>query len=107
MLARAAKPKLSLSVPMTASISKGPKSPSPFVIAPSPMTPTARNTAFNQRGFATLQVPSAQSGLKKVGAKKVQFSETPSVKLVSPMPRECYGDYVKMTRDEKRWSVRS
>jgi len=68
------------------------------------MTPTARNTAFNQRGFATLQVPSAHGGVKKVGAKKVQFNENPSVKLVSPMPRDCYGDYVKMTRDEKRWS---
>ncbi|MCJ1440487.1 MAG: hypothetical protein MMC23_000971 [Stictis urceolatum] len=108
MLARTAKPKLSLSVP-TLNVHAAPKSPSPFVlpVSPSPITPTARNTQMNQRGLATLQVPVSQARKSSAAKKSVQFATSPSVRLVSPMPKECYGEYVKMSREERRWTARN
>lgn len=121
MLARAAKPKLSLAVPtlsLNTAAAAAPKSPFGSLAAapasPSPLTPTARNTKLNKQAgtvaFAsTLQVPSASAAAKSAGRSKksVQFSaDGPSVRLVSPMPRECYGEYSKMSREERRWTAR-
>lgn len=108
----AARPKLSLTVPAA-----GPKA-TPLSLAipaaasgfsrpaalpsPSPLTPTARNTMLNARGASSLQVPVVARGAKKAG-KKVAFAEDNRVELVSPCPREYYGEYVKMSRDERRW----
>ena len=117
---RAAKPKLSLTVPGTASTHGAPKSPFPLPISPSPISsPTARNTALNQRGFSTLQPPTfnyPQSGdtksiLKKdqsnnnnsAGDKHIQFKESPIVTCVSPMPPGYHGEYKQIGRDERRW----
>ncbi|MCJ1437561.1 hypothetical protein MMC27_006948 [Xylographa pallens] len=115
---RAAKPKLSLAVPTVAASHGAPKSPFPLPISPSPISsPTARNTALNQRGFSTMQQPTfayAQSSNTKsilkrertnsnTGTKKIQFTETPTINPVSPMPPGYHGEYIKMSRDERRW----
>jgi len=127
MLARAAKPKLSLAVPsMTSSAAThcGPKSPI-FAHSPNPInTPTARNTLLNQRGYSTYQAPTysaykqpsaAKSILKRgdsgsssasSGSKKIAFNDVPMIQCVSPMPEDYHGDYVKMSREERRWSRR-
>jgi hypothetical protein len=118
---RSARPKLSLAVPVAAAaVAVGSKPVVPTLIIPaassvsssisaSPLTPTARNTALNVRlasSSSSLQVPS--SGLavrpKKGKGKNVRFAEQESVNLVSPCPRDYYGDYAKMTREERRWS---
>jgi len=36
--------------------------------------------------------------------KKIQFLEVPSVQCVSPMPEGYYGEYVKMSRDDRKWA---
>ncbi|MCJ1451791.1 hypothetical protein MMC28_002131, partial [Mycoblastus sanguinarius] len=111
MLARAARPKLSLAVPTsTASLSIKVKSPLPRTpISPSPISPTLRNTRLNQKGFATLQPPTfaysqtstTKSILKKgltsksSSGKKIAFREEPSVRCVTPVP-----DDYHMSRDE-------
>lgn len=81
------------------------------------MSPTARNTRLNQRGFSTLQPPTfaysqssdtkgilkkGQTGSSAIG-KKLQFREEPSVRCITPVPEDYHGTYVKMTRDERRW----
>ncbi|MCJ1352489.1 MAG: hypothetical protein MMC33_002473 [Icmadophila ericetorum] len=115
---RASKPKLSLALPGTAATHGAPKSPFPLAISPSPInTPTARNTALNQRGFSTFQPATfayqqsadTKSILKKHQTsgsnttKRIQFKETPTVTCFSPMPLGYHGEYIKMTRDERRW----
>lgn len=122
---RAAKPKLSLAVPSTSHIAaSGPKSPFPLPVSPSPInSPTARNTLLNQRGYSTFQAPTyayaqpsnttaKKSILKKnvpttvvttSNGKRIQFNDAPSIKCVSPMPADYHGEYIKMSRDEKRW----
>lgn len=115
---RTAKPKLSLSVPAISIPVAAPKSPFPLPISPSPInSPTARNTLLNQRGHSTLQPPtfayaqnlSTKSILKRapaaglVQAKRIAFTESPMVKCVSPMPEDYHGEYVKMSKDERRW----
>ncbi|MCJ1479022.1 hypothetical protein MMC13_007706 [Lambiella insularis] len=114
---RAAKPKLSLAVPTAAASHGAPRSPFPLPISPSPInSPTARNTALNQRGYSTMQTPTfaykqntdTKSILKRErtnsnSGKKIQFNETPKVVCVSPMPPGYHGEYVKMARDERRW----
>lgn len=118
MLARAARPKLALAVPTgpVASVTVN----SPILrtpISPSPISPTVRNTRLNQRGASTLQVPSfayaqnpnTKSILKKtqppvtVVGKKLQFSEEPVVRCITPVPDDYHGTYVKMSKDEQRW----
>ena len=71
----------------------------------SPLTPTARNTQLNQRGAASLQLPALQvpAPNKSAGKKKVSFADAHHVELVSPCPQDYYGEYVKMTREERRW----
>ncbi|PGH32519.1 hypothetical protein GX50_04693 [[Emmonsia] crescens] len=150
--ARAAKPKLSLSiatastsntsrpvlslkspVAMSMSMSMPPRTP----LSPSPLSPTARNTKLNQRGFSTMQqqatfayanAASSKSILKKnssfssasssssssspssgASSKRIQFICEPTVHCVTPIENgeDYYGGYVKMSRDERRWMLRS
>lgn len=113
---RTAKPKLSLAVPaVTVNVAAAPRSP--LVSAVTPISQAARNAVLNQRGASTLQVPtfayanssSSKSILKRdasskaAGAKSLRFNEETSVKCVSPLPAECHGGYVKMSKDERRW----
>ena len=145
---RAAKPKLTLSVPTATNpahvAASAPRSPfprsalSPSALSPSPLTsPTARNTRLNQRNgmlWATHGLPSplprsplrpitlsAQShtaaslgirgGLRQArgnakalrGERNIAFREEPNVKCVSPMPEDYYGEYRRLSRDERRW----
>ncbi|KAL9107606.1 MAG: hypothetical protein Q9227_007509 [Pyrenula ochraceoflavens] len=126
--ARSAKPKLSLSISTAATKSSRPSLslPSPAAlprtpISPTPASPTARNTRLNQRGYSTLQQPtfaytnssSAKSILKKGASpssagKRAKFSAEHTVYCVTPIERseEYYGDYAKMSRDERRWQSR-
>ncbi|OAX79829.1 hypothetical protein ACJ72_05847 [Emergomyces africanus] len=142
--ARAAKPKLSLSIaaattsntsrpvlslksPVAMSVSMPPRTP----LSPSPLSPTARNTKLNQRGFSTMQQQatfayanpaSSKSILKKnkvsssssspssgASSKRIKFSCEPTVHCVTPIDNteDYYGGYVKMSRDERRWLLRS
>ncbi|SLM34377.1 hypothetical protein LPUS_00078 [Lasallia pustulata] len=119
MLARAAKPKLSLALPTTTnSVRPALKSPLPRTpVSPSPISPTVRNTRLNQRGFSTLQPPTfayvqssnTKSILKKetatrsTSSKKLQFRDDPSIHCITPVPDDYHGTYVKMSRDERRW----
>jgi len=113
MLARAARPKLALAVPISTT-SHALKSPLP--ISPSPISPTVRNTRANQRGFSTFQQPTfayalssnTKSILKKSqqstsSGKKLQFREEPAVRCITPVPDDYHGTYVKMSRDDRRW----
>ncbi|PGH17138.1 hypothetical protein AJ79_01276 [Helicocarpus griseus UAMH5409] len=135
--ARAAKPKLSLSIAAATTnntsrpalslksptaMSMPPRTP----LSPSPLSPTALNTKLNQRGFSTVQQAtfayanpaSSKSILKKnssnspssgASSKRIQFSVEPIVHCVTPIEYtdDYYGGYVKMSRDERRWLLRS
>jgi hypothetical protein len=117
---RSARPKLSLAVPVAAVQATRPVIPTLIIpgaassaatsrpaVLPSPLTPTARNTALNARPLhsSSLQVPAlAGKSAKKHAAKSVRFAEEEHVTLVSPCPREYYGEYVAMTREERRWA---
>ncbi|MCJ1367152.1 hypothetical protein MMC16_006284 [Acarospora aff. strigata] len=122
LASRAAKPKLSLSINAASRPSLSLKPPMPRTpVSPSPISPTARNTRLNQRGFSTAQQPSyayAQSSTTKSilkkgqkscaaasGARKLQFRDEPVVYSITPVEQgeEYYGRYVPMSRDEKRW----
>jgi len=121
MLRNAAKPKLSLSVPKlsisTASVAPLSAAPrSPLVSATTPLTQAARNAQLNQRGASTLQVPtfaytnsaSSKSILKRdvrkgADVKSLRFSDVPSIQCISPLPAECYGARVNMSKEERRW----
>ncbi|MCJ1269290.1 hypothetical protein MMC22_009181 [Lobaria immixta] len=118
MLARTARPKLALALPTASTTSHALRSPLPSTpVSPSPMSPTARNTRLNQRGFSTLQPPTfayalssdTKSILKKgqtphsSAGKKLQFQEELAVRCITPVPDDYHGTYVKMTRDERRW----
>lgn len=131
LASRSAKPKLSLSISTAQATRpalslKSPMAPlrSPLrsPVPPSPISPTARNTRLNQRGYSTMQQPtyayvnssSSRSILKKSSPAKagtqrrqLSFSETPVVYSVTPIEEEdYYGSHVKMSRDERRWSRR-
>lgn len=120
MLARTSRPKLALALPTATTTSHAMRSPLPPV-SPSPISPTARNTRLNQRGFSVMQPPTfayAQSSetksiLKKgqkpnlTAGKKIQFRDDPAVMCLSPVPEDYHGTYVKMTRDERRWGKRA
>ncbi|OJD11925.1 hypothetical protein AJ78_07398 [Emergomyces pasteurianus Ep9510] len=153
--ARAAKPKLSLSIaaastsntsrpvlslksPVAMSVPMPPRTP----LSPSPLSPTARNTKLNQRGFSTMQQQatfayanpaSSKSILKKnhgssssssssnsssnssspssgtSSNKRIKFICEPTIHCVTPIDNteDYYGGYVKMSRDERRWLLRS
>jgi len=139
LASRSVKPKLSLSISTTAtrpSLSLNLPSPVAMVrspVSPSPVSPTARNTRLNQRGYSTLQQPSfayknyssSKSILKKgdgastarMAQRRLQFREEPTVHAITPIEAEdCeggegyYGNYgagmAKMSREERRWARR-
>jgi len=125
LASRAVKPKLSLSISTTATSTRPSLSlnmPSPVAmvrspISPSPVSPTARNTRLNQRGYSALQQPSfayknyssRKSILKKGGSnnnnnnsssarmaqsqrRRLQFREEPTVHAITPIEAEdCEG----------------
>lgn len=114
--AQATRPTLSLKSPMTPL-----RSPRDMPVSPSPISPTARNTRLNQRGYSTLQQPtysyvnssksrsilkkSSMSAKSSTQRRQLSFSETPVVYSVTPIEEEdYYGNHVKMTREERRWS---
>ncbi|KAJ9647703.1 hypothetical protein H2204_000333 [Knufia peltigerae] len=126
---RAAKPKLSLSISTTSTVQTGrpslslksPLGPLRSPVSPSPVSPTARNTRLNQRGYSTMQQPtyayvnssSSRSILKKSGKpiaparRQLSFSETPVVHCITPIEdEEYYGQYAKMSKEERRWQRR-
>lgn len=120
---RAARPKLSLTVPTVTSptiLSAAPKSPFPIALSTSPsvVSPNTRlNTEHNARGFASLSsavVPQGRSSgkgcMKKrtgsTGAKHISFSKETRVNLISPMPSDYHGTYRKMSKDEVKWIMR-
>jgi len=141
LASRAVKPKLSLSISTTTtsarpSLSLSMQSPVAMVrspVSPSPVSPTARNTRLNQRGYSTLQQPSfayknyssSKSILKKGDLgntarmaqsqrRRLQFRDEPTVYAITPIEAEdCegyYGSYgadkAKLSRDERRWGRR-
>ena len=138
LASRAMKPKLSLNIAPVATQTtrpvlslRSPVTPTPMTPmrspmmpppSPLPMSPTARNTKLNQRGFATVaQQPTytyannstSRSILKKTQkatsrTRQLQFSEDPVVHCISPIEEpDYYGGYKKMSKDGRRWMVRS
>ncbi|EAU32992.1 conserved hypothetical protein [Aspergillus terreus NIH2624] len=118
---RSAAPKLSLSISAAQNVRPTLSLKSPGLprtpISPSAASPTAKR-------FSSLQVPSynysnsctSKSILKKqpnghnaVPEKRIQFKGTPTVHCVTPIenPEEYYGNYVKLSREERRWMVQS
>jgi len=132
LASRAVKPKLSLSISTTTQKVARPSLnlPSPVAMAmplrspisPLPLSPTARNTRLNQRGYSTVQTPSfsysnsssAKSILKKgqtprsASGRRLQFNEEPTVHTLTPIENEAeyYGVYQKMSKEERRWARR-
>jgi len=123
------RPALSLNLPSPVAMSMPLRSP----IEPSPVSPTARNTRLNQRGYSTLQQPSfayansyssSKSILKKgssqhssskvvSGSRRLQFRDEPTVHAITPIDQEdreyyygSHGTSSKMSRDERRWGPR-
>jgi len=126
--ARVSKPKLALSISTSASQASRPslslKTPTlpRTPISPSPISPTARNTRMNKKGYSNYQQPTysysnssnTKSILKKGSksdspSKKLQIAAEPTVYCVTPIDagEEYYGGYVKMSREERRWTKRS
>lgn len=116
------RPVLSLRSPVTPTPMTPLRSPMMPPPSPLPMSPTSRNTKLNQRGFATIaQQPTytytnsstARSILKKTQnatsrTRQLQFSEDPVVYSISPIEEpEYYGGYKKLSKEERRWMVRS
>ena len=113
-------PKLALAVP-TLTIPTPTATMSPFPRASgasSPSSPTVHNTCLNQYGFSAVQPPTfaysqssnTKSILKKgqlskpVAGKKLSFSAEPMIHSIDKLPQEYYGEYVKLSKDERRWS---
>ncbi|PGH18948.1 hypothetical protein AJ80_04275 [Polytolypa hystricis UAMH7299] len=135
--ARAAKPKLSISIASATTSASRPalslKSPASLTVPPrtprtprtplsaTPLSPTARNTRLNQQGLSTMQIASfsyansssSKSILKKSSSaaargKSIQFNGEPTVHCVTPIENpDYYGGYVKLSKDERRWMKRS
>lgn len=122
--ARAAKPKLSLSISSAQNVSSRPSlsllSPGPTSRMPrTPISPSPISPAASRRDYSSMLQPpmyaytnssSAKSILKKhkhatSSSKRIQFENTPTVYCVTPIENkeEYYGGYVKMSRDERRW----
>lgn len=146
LASRSVKPKLALSISTSTASAAGArpslslKSPSLMMstplrspISPSPVSPTARNTRLNQRGYSTMQQPtysyvntsSSKSILKKqqqqhqqqrsasssssasAARRQLSFSDTPVVYCVTPIEDDdYYGAYSKMSKEERRWQRR-
>lgn len=127
--ARAAKPKLSLSIsaaqnassrPSLSLLSPGNASMMPRTpISPSPISPVASRRDYSSSMlqppmYAYTNSSSAKSILKKQkhatsSSKRIHFREQPTVYCVTPIENkeEYYGGYIKMSRDERRWGSRS
>jgi len=129
LASRVAKPKLSLNI-STSSTSqstrpslslKSPMTPLRSPVSPSPISPTARNTRLNQRGYSTMQQPTyaytnhstSRSILKKgqsatsTARRQLSFSDQTVVHCVSPIEdKDYYGSYAKMSKEERRWLQR-
>ncbi|KAJ5775900.1 uncharacterized protein N7511_000911 [Penicillium nucicola] len=120
---RSMKPKLSLSISAAQNSTRPTLSlKSPSAIPRTPVSPISAASPTAMR-FSTLQVPSysytnscsTKSILKKKsdsrsGAvdKRIQFKVAPTVHCVTPIenPDEYYGKHTKMSREERRWTVR-
>lgn len=119
--ARSMKPKLSLSIATTSTPRPSLSLKSPG-IPRTPISPVAAASPTSKR-FSSLHVPSynysnscsSKSILKKqpvsrpgVADKRIQFQVTPTVHCVTPIenPDEYYGTHTKITREERRWTVR-
>lgn len=118
--ARAAKPKLSLSISAAqnarSSFSlKSPGAAPRTPISPAAPSPGAKRFSTLQPSYAYANNCSSRSILKKhPGAssshadKRIKFKGTPTVYCVTPIenPEEYYGNHTKLSRDERRWMVR-
>lgn len=123
--ARAAKPKLSLSISAAQnarssfplkSPSAAPRTPiSPAAPIPSPGAGAgAKRFSTLQPSYAYANTCSSKSILKKqpghgAGAdKRIKFKGTPTVHCVTPIENkeEYYGCHTRMGREERRWVVR-
>lgn len=120
--ARAAKPKLSLSISAAQNTTRpslslktpgfGPRTP----ISPSTASPTAKRfSSFQVPSYSYTNSCSSKSILKKYPAerstktdKRIKFNGAPVVHCVTPIenPDEYYGKYTKLSREERRWIVR-
>ncbi|GLB11878.1 hypothetical protein AtubIFM57258_009152 [Aspergillus tubingensis] len=118
MIARNARPKLSLCTSAAQNTSRQPlslKSPSAIPRTPiSPASPSAKRfSSFQVPSYAYNNSCSSKSILKKhSGAsnhaeKRIQFKGTPTVHCVTPIenPEEYYGTYTKLSREERRWTI--
>ncbi|BCR94823.1 uncharacterized protein AKAW2_11869S [Aspergillus luchuensis] len=119
MIARNARPKLSLCTSAAQNTSRQPlslKSPSAIPRTPiSPASPSAKRfSSFQVPSYAYTNSCSSKSILKKHSSasshaeKRIQFKGTPTVHCVTPIenPEEYYGTYTKLSREERRWTVR-
>ncbi|KAJ5099305.1 hypothetical protein N7532_006306 [Penicillium argentinense] len=117
-----AKPKLSLSIAATQNAPRSSLSLKSPGLPRTPISPVNAASPTVQR-FSSLQVPpysynnscSSKSILKKqpvarhgVADKRIKFKGTPTVHCVTPIenPDEYYGKHTKMSREERRWTVR-
>jgi hypothetical protein len=120
--ARSVKPKLSLSIATTTSAPRPALSLKSPGLPRTPISPVSAASPTVKR-FSSLQVPSysysnscsSKSILKKAPAarsgvadKRIKFQVTPTIHCVTPIenPDEYYGRHTKITREERRWTVR-
>lgn len=126
--ARAAKPKLSLSISAAQNVSSRPslslRSPGHASLMPrTPISPSPISPVTSRRDHSSMLQPSSyaytnsctsKSILKKQkhhvssSGKRIQFENNPTVYCVTPIENkeEYYGGYVKLSRDERRWGAR-
>ncbi|OKL59342.1 hypothetical protein UA08_05163 [Talaromyces atroroseus] len=126
MYARAAKPKLSLSISAATNPSRPTlslRSPGPMPrtpVSPSPLSPAYTREFGHQvsQMYSYTNSSSAKSILKKgtnssssarSSGKAIHFQNTPTVYCVTPIENkdEYYGHHVKMSRDDRRWGTSS
>ncbi|KAI2794234.1 hypothetical protein POX_a00825 [Penicillium oxalicum] len=120
MLRSASKPKLSLSI-AAAQNSPRPslslKSPLPAPRTPiSPASPVAKRfSSFQVPSYSYVNSCSSKSILKKNSSlgssstnKRIEFQSSPTVYCVTPIENtdEYYGKHTKISREERRWTVR-
>ncbi|KAJ6004794.1 hypothetical protein N7540_012593 [Penicillium herquei] len=122
MYARAARPQLALNTAVAQNTRPTLKLKSPVVAPRTPISPVAASSPAVVR-FSTFQVPSYaytnscstksilkkhQAGRPETSEKRIQFQFTPTVYCVTPIenPDEYYGTHTKISREERRWSVR-
>lgn len=119
-VARAARPKLSLSIQAATQSTQRVATP----VSPSPLTPTSRNTRANKRGISTMQNPTyaypQNAGTKSIlrrrdpgdssrssPERRIQFNDQPEVHCITPVSWED-GEapvYLPM-KEDRRWTRR-